>query len=131
MEWQATDSGDTLCVEHGKTFGPLDYCPDCPVGGGQKDAAVERTTDAQADADERLCREVRDEVLRIARDMVNGREEREAVDRVGYSTAAKLFDTALKWHRCAMEERKARGDREFAEWLVAEKRRLLGRGASH
>lgn len=95
------------------------------------DVAVERPGDESARADEDLCRTVRDEILAIARSYSDERDDNESKDRVGWSTVAKLYDTALKWHRAATDERQKRGDKEFAEWLVEEKRRLLGRGASH
>lgn len=130
MNWETTDDGQQRCPTHGHTFGALEYCPACPIGGGEV-ADVTRPSEAVARADEDLCRVVRDEILVVARQLQEQRDDREAIDRVGYSTVAKLYDTALKWHRAATDERARRGDREFATWLVEEKRRLLDRGASH
>jgi aspartyl/asparaginyl beta-hydroxylase (cupin superfamily) len=81
--------------------------------------------------DETLCRTIRDEILELARGYKDQREENESKDRIGFSTVAKLYDCALKWHRAAVEERTKQGDKDFAAWLVEEKRRLLDRGASH
>jgi aspartyl/asparaginyl beta-hydroxylase (cupin superfamily) len=92
-------------------------------------APPEQPSRAQADEDQILCRSIRDEILEIARSYKDQRQENESKDRIGFSTVAKLYDCALKWHRAAMEERMKRGDEEFATWLVEEKRRLLNRGA--
>lgn len=130
MNWQTTSDGRQHCPDHGHTFGSLGYCPDCEIGGAVEVSNV-RPDRVQADADQTLCRTVRDEILEIARSYKDQREENESKDRVGFSTVAKLYDCALKWHRAAMEERIKRGDEDFAAWIVEEKRRLLNRGASH
>ena len=130
MTWQTTDDGQLRCSAHGQTFGPLGYCSGCDIGGGT-DAVNARPDRAVATEDEGLCRTVRDEILDIARSYKDQRDENESKDRIGFSTVAKLYDCALKWHRAAMEERIKRGDEDFASWIVEEKRRLLNRGASH
>ncbi len=109
VKWQAADEADTSA----------------PV----VIADHERPNREQADADQQLCRAVRDEILEIARGYKDQREENKSKDRIGFSTVAKLFDCALKWHRAAMEERVKKGDEDFAAWIVEEKRRLLNRGA--
>lgn len=130
VNWQTTADGQLHCAEHGQTFGSLGYCPSCDAGGGTE-ASNDRPERTQADADQSLCRVVRDEILELARSYKEQREENESKDRIGFSTVAKLYDCALKWHRAATEERVKRGDEDFAAWLVEEKRRLLNRGASH
>ena len=130
MNWQTTDDGQLRCSEHGQTFGPLGYCSGCDIGGGT-DVVNARPDRTAAEADMLLCPEVRDEILEIARSYKDQREENESKDRIGFSTVAKLFDCALKWHRAAMEERIKKGDEDFASWIVEEKRRLLNRGSSH
>jgi hypothetical protein len=45
------------------------------------------------------------------------------------NTAVKLYDTALKYDRAALEIIKARKDREHDRWLVEENRKLQGNGA--
>jgi uncharacterized Zn finger protein (UPF0148 family) len=130
VNWQTTDDGQLLCPEHGKTFGPLGYCPSCDAGGGTE-AANDKPGRAQAEADQSLCRTVRDEILTVARSYADERDENDSKDRIGWSTVAKLYDCALKWHRAAMEERLKRDDENFAAWIMEEKRRLLNRGASH
>lgn len=84
-----------------------------------------------AATDEQWCRAQRDALIEIAEEMTTGREEREAVDRVGYSTVAKIYEVALKFHRCAMEERVRRDDKEHAKWLVEQARILKGMGKAH
>ncbi len=130
MNWQTTDDGQLLCPEHGQTFGPLGYCSGCDSNGATE-PTNQRPDRTAADADQSLCRDVRDEILDIARSYKDQRDESESKDRIGFSTVAKLYDCALKWHRAAMEERVKRGDEDFAAWIVEEKRRLLNRGASH
>jgi hypothetical protein len=130
VNWQATSDGQRHCTEHGHTFGALGYCPGCVIGEAVEESN-RRPDRVQADADQRLCREVRDEILVIARSYKEQREDNESQDRIGFSTVAKLYDCALKWHRAAMEERIKRGDEDFAAWIVEEKRRLLNRGSSH
>lgn len=128
--YEPTNDGRERCLEHGHVFGALDSCPDCTSAtGGPVESA--RPSESEAVADESLCRAVRDEILELARGYKDQREESESKDRIGFSTVAKLYDCALKWHRAAMEERTKRGDKDFAAWLVEEKRRLLDRGASH
>ncbi len=56
--------------------------------------------------------------------MADERDERGAIDRAGYSTVAKLYDTALKYHRAATEERRARNDKEHELFLIDQHRRM-------
>lgn len=128
--YETTVDGRQRCPDHGHTFSSIEYCPDCPIGS-DVEAAPERPAETGADADASLCRTVRDEILAVARSYSDERDDNESKDRIGWSTVAKLYDCALKWHRAAMEERMKREDKDFAAWLVEEKRRLLDRGASH
>lgn len=128
--YEPTEDGRTRCTEHGHTFGALESCPQCEFGEDAV-ANAERPSEEIASADEQLCRSIRDEILELARSYKEQREENESKDRIGFSTVAKLYDCALKWHRAATEERSKRGDRDFAAWLVEERRRLLNRGAAH
>lgn len=128
--YERTEDGLTRCTEHGHTFDALGSCPDC-VFGEDSAATPERPSEHEATADEQLCRTIRDEILELARSYKEQREENDSKDRIGFSTVAKLYDCALKWHRAATEERTKRGDKDFAAWLVEEKRRLLNRGAAH
>jgi hypothetical protein len=128
--YETTADGQQRCPEHGRTFSAIEYCPECPVVADVETPA-DRPSEAQADADASLCRTVRDEILAVARSYSDERDDNESKDRIGWSTVAKLYDCALKWHRAAMEERMKREDKDFAAWLVEEKRRLLDRGASH
>lgn len=132
IAWERTADGRNKCPSHGHVFTDVEYCPDCPSGGGEAKTAS-RPSEEAAEADEGLCRKVRDEILALARggETTADKNESDTTDGAGLSTIAKLYDCALKWHRAAMEERMKRGDKDFAAWLVEEKRRLLDRGASH
>lgn len=130
MNWQQTADGN-YCPAHNHKFGALEYCPDCDIGGSAGDEANPRPDNSVARSDEELARTVRDEILTLARGFQDQREENESKDRVGFSTVAKLYDTALKWHRAATGERGTRDDQDFAAWLVEEKRRMSGGGSAH
>lgn len=130
MDWQTDAAGNTMCA-HG-TFGPLETCADClalvtPDSG----APAEMPVNPAAHADELWCRAQRDALIALAVEMTVGRDEREAVDRVGYSTVAKIYEVALKFHRAAMDERVRRDDKEHARWLVEQARILKGLGKAH
>ena len=129
MNWQTTDDGRQLCVDHGHEFDALGYCPDCTAD--YEPAIKERKLDTHrlAYADEKYCREQRNELVTIARDLSKTKKG-DFPDLNAMSCGVKYFDSALKWHRAAMAERARRGDQEFAEWLVEEKQRLLDRGAN-
>ena len=128
--YETTADGQQRCPDHGHVFSAIEYCPSCPVIGDVETPA-DRPSESDAHADAALCRAVRDEILAVARSYKDDRDDNESKDRIGWSTVAKLYDCALKWHRAAMEERMKREDKDFAAWLVEEKRRLLDRGASH
>lgn len=53
---------------------------------------------------ETFCYARRDELIDIARGQQERREDNESQDRIGAATVAKLYDTALKWHRAGAEE---------------------------
>lgn len=130
MAWTRTDDGRQRCEEHGQTFALTQTCadPGCrPVAIEQHDDPP--PVDIVAAKDEQWCRSCRDDLISLARLMTEQREEREAIDRVGFSTAAKLYDTALKFHRAAVEVRNRDSDWEREQWLVEQHRRL--KGAAH
>lgn len=55
-----------------------------------------------------------------------------ARDGAGLATVAKLADTALKFHRAAVDERRRRGEHDHERWLVRQCRELArGRGGSN
>lgn len=122
MELTQNADGSVTC-EHG-TFGALETCSHCTAFA--ETGAIPKPSEEQANLDEALCRTVRDEILTHARSFSEQREENESKDRVGWSTVAKLYDTALKWHNAASSERMKRGDKEHAEWLLSEMKRLKG-----
>lgn len=110
--------------------------------------------DPDAAADEQWCRDQRDVLMAAARDAAgqqgqvteqptepgaaDGEEQGgwffwrgkwRPVDPpkgadVGLSTVAKLADTALKFHRAAVDERRRRGERDHDRWLVKQARQL-------
>jgi hypothetical protein len=121
--WTLVD-GKPFCPEHQTSFGSTETCPRCPLPTQQALTDDPAPDDPQAREDEAWCRRQRDAVITMAEEMIGGREQREAIDRVGYSTVAKLYETALKFHRSAVEERHKRGDKEFEIWLVEQHRRL-------
>lgn len=128
MNWQTIESGRQLCADHGHEFDALGYCPDCTAD--YEPSITERNSETRklAYADEKYCREMRNELVVTARDLSKTKKG-DFADLNAMSCAVKYFDSALKWHRAAMSERARRNDQEFAEWLVAEKQRLLDRGA--
>lgn len=124
--YERTETG-YRCQLHGVEFSPVETCPHGP-DCGELDTHHAAEHDQAALEDEGWCRRQRDKLIAIADEMADGREEREAIDRVGYSTLAKIYDTALKYHRAAMEERVRRGDKEHDRWLVEQNRILRGAG---
>jgi hypothetical protein len=122
--------------------------------GAALEPSEEADADPEALADEKWCRDRRDAITTLAETLSAQRsqlraaeppkepgqegEERDgwffwrgewraadAKDKdVGYSTVAKLYDTALKFHRAAVEERRARGERNHDRWLVRRAREL-------
>ena len=129
MNWQTTDSGRQLCVDHGHEFGSLEYCPECTADYEPSVNDRKPETLKLAYSDEKYCRDTRNELITIARDLSKTKKG-DFPDLNAMSVGVKYFDAALKWHRAAMTERARRGDQEFAEWLVQEKQRLLDRGAN-
>lgn len=98
------------------------------------EATVENLDPAQPNREELISHkqwliDQRDFYSGLAHQLADERDEREAKDRVGYSTVAKLGEVALKFERASMEIILKQGDEEFAAWLVEEKRRLLNRGS--
>jgi hypothetical protein len=126
--WTRLDDGSYQCADHGETFGATGTCPhpDHAVAS-HAELDVDAPSDPQVAIDEAWCRAQRDAVVELAKQMADERDERGAIDRAGYSTVAKLYDTALKFHRAAVEERHRRGDKEHDIWLVNEHRRLKER----
>jgi len=122
--------------------------------GQRVEQAERDEADPAALADEQWCRERRDAVTALAETLSGQRAQprtaeppaepgREGEERggwfywrgewrradpkdkdVGYSTVAKLYDTALKFHRAAVEERRARGEKDHDRWLVRRAREL-------
>lgn len=128
MNWLTTDSGRQRCEDHGHEFDSLGYCPECTADYEPNIKERKLETPRLAYADEKYCRETRNELISIARDLSKTKKG-DFADLNAMSLGVKYYDAALKWHRAAMTERARRGDQEFAEWLVDEKRKLLDRGA--
>lgn len=123
--WTRLDDGRYLCADHGETFGATGSCPHPAHAVVAVEAAdTPAPEDPQVIADEHWCREQRDRLVDLAVEMADARDERGAIDRVGYSTVAKLYDSALKFHRAAVEERHRKNDREHEIWLVDQHRKL-------
>jgi hypothetical protein len=144
----------TICDRHATRVPKGQSCPACITDPGPQEAQAERDdSDPAALADERWCRDRRDAVTALAESISGHRarprtadppaelgkegEERDGwfcwrgewrrsdpKEDVGYSTVAKLYDTALKFHRAAVEERRARGDKDHDRWLVRRAREL-------
>lgn len=86
------------------------------------------TVDEQDCADEAFCRAQRDKLIAIADGQEERREEAEGQDRIGAATIAKLYDTALKWHRAAREVRNARRELEHDRELMGHEREMATSG---
>jgi hypothetical protein len=129
-DWELV--GDQMrCNRHPDAglFPKLDVCPGCiqdPEAGGPIETAAPQTLDPAALGDEQWCREQRDALIALAEDLTKVRDDKGAKDRVGYSTVAKLYDTALKFHRAAADERRRRGEHDHERWLVKQCRELAG-----
>ena len=94
----------------------------------------ERTVDVLDIEDAQFCCDRRDELIGLAQDQQERREDAEAQDRIGAATIAKLYDTALKWHRAAREIRDRRREIEHDRILIEHEREMAGlgrRGAAH
>ena len=83
--------------------------------------------DEDARLDERWCRDQRDLCAALATQLLQERSARDAKDRIGHAHVAKYLELALKYHRTAVVERRARDEREHDRWLV-EQRKKLARG---
>jgi hypothetical protein len=120
------------CERHKTTFSKLDVCPACTADPGPEiDFAEPEVADPVAVADETWCRDKRDELLAFAQRMTTSVSERESKARIEYSTIAKIYDTALKYHRAAVEAAQTRGDRNHDRWLVKQCRELARRGIAN
>lgn len=120
------------------------------------------TADPASTADEQWCREQRDMLIAIAVDSsalaaapartprAPAEPGKDGDERDGWffwrghwrpldvaivaspATVAKLADTALKFHRAAVDERRRRGEHDHERWLVKQCRELArGRGVSN
>jgi hypothetical protein len=143
-----------ICDRHTTRFPKGQSCPGCIADPGPRvEPAEHDEVDPSALADERWCRDRRDAVTALAETLSGQRarprtadppgdpgqdgEERDGwfywrgqwrrsdpKEEIGFSTVAKLYDTALKFHRAAVEERRARGDKDHDRWLVKRAREL-------
>lgn len=133
--WLPVGDDQQRCERHpdAGAFRKLDPCPGCLTDPGPAlEQAQAEVVDAAALADEEWCRAQRDALIKLAGDFASERADREAKDRIGYSTVAKLYDTALKFHRAAADERRRRGEHDHERWLVKQCRELArGRGVSN
>lgn len=117
--------GSYQCATHGETFGSTGTCPhpDHDVAASEEsDAAAPE--DPQARSDESWCRSQRDKLIELANGLAEERDEHGMISRVGYSTVAKLYDSALKFHRAAVEERHRESDKAHEIWLVDQHRKM-------
>ena len=88
----------------------------------------EQTVDALDIEDAEFCCARRDELIELAQGQQERREENESQDRIGAATIAKLYDTALKWHRAAREIRDRRREIEHDRMLIAHELEMSSRG---
>lgn len=117
--------GRYLCDEHHQTFGATGTCThDDHARPAEEESETDAPDDPQVKIDESWCRAKRDELVQLARDLAEERDEHGMVSRVGFSTVAKLYDTALKYHRAAVEERHRKNDKEHEVWLVRQHRKM-------
>lgn len=86
------------------------------------------STCAEDFADAAYCEARRNELVDLAQLQQEKRVENESQDRIGAATVAKLYDTALKWHRAAREIRDRRREIEHDEMLIAHEREMAGLG---
>lgn len=157
MTWVPIEGDRQRCQRHDTTFSKLDECPACgddPGAAIAQASSAEEAHDPAAIADEQWCRDQRDMLITAAKDAAGQQgapaptepgtdgEERSGwfcwrgrwrqLDPpkadVGLSTVAKLADTALKYHRAAVEERRRRGEHEHDRWLVKQARLLKQSG---
>jgi len=128
VAWVREDDGQTYCGLHDHRFvAGIATCPGCdsdPLDSTTLDDA--QPVDAVALADEAWCRTERDYLTKLAHELEEERDEHGLRSRMGFSTVAKVMDTALKYHRAAVEDRVRRGDIEHDRYLAAEVRRLKG-----
>ena len=143
--WVSQDDGLTRCTACGVSFhagAESCRCASQPSPSSQP-SGDKPTAAARTDlADERWCRTQRDRLIALAQQVSPPKptpkpkgkakpKKADSADRADCATAAKIFETALKFHRTAMEERVRRGDRDHDQWLVAQHRELQQRGKPH
>jgi len=120
------------CARHDQTFDKGKVCSGCiDDPGPEPDDEEPVALDPEAIRDEQWCRDRRDAMIAIAEGMTMSASDRKSKARIEYSTVAKIYDTALKYHRAACEERRLRAETAHDRWLVKQYRELAMRGASH
>ncbi len=115
---------------HGKKVTALSPCDECRPEDFDLEAE-DTSENPQAIADAAWCRSVRDQITAAATALLEERDEAGKRNRSGYATVAKLLDTALKFHRCAVEERQEKDDKDHDRWLVEKNRELQQRSNAH
>jgi hypothetical protein len=115
------------CRTHGVDFGLIDSCPHGPDCGDSTHDHAD-PPDAEATSHDSWLLERRDEVIALAKQMAEERDERGAIDRAGYSTVFKGYETALKYERTYLERKDKRDEKSHDEWLVEQNRMLRGAG---
>jgi hypothetical protein len=127
-----TEGDHKRCLRHSLTFAKKDVCPGCITDPPPAlDQAEPELVDQAAVDDEQWLRARRDELLAFATQMTKTIDGTKTRARIQFSTLAKVYDTALKYHRAAADERRARAEHSHDRWLVKQCRELARRGVAN
>jgi hypothetical protein len=122
------------CKRHPEVgpFSKLDVCPRCIDDPGP---AIERSEperiDAESIADEKWFSDRAEQLWGYVAALTTAADGLPKKSRIQYSTIAKVADTALKFKRAAVEERRRRGEHDHERWLVKQCRELARRGVAN
>lgn len=120
------------CLRHGSTFRKGDVCTACVADPGPPaDHAEPERIDEASIADEQWFRDRAQLLWGYVEDLTTAKDGLPKKSRIQYATIAKVADTALKFQRAAVEERRRRGEHAHERWLVKKCQELARRGVTN
>lgn len=132
MSWIIKADGSKLCDRHNVTFSKRDVCSHCITDpGAATETEIAESNDQGALEDEQWFRDKADQLWGFVEKMCGSASDEKKKNRVEYSTIAKVADTACKFMRAAVEERRRRDEHRHDRWLVKQCRELARRGVTN
>jgi hypothetical protein len=126
------DGDQGRCLRHDTTFRKGDVCVACVADPGPQpgQAEPEQIDDASI-ADEKWFRDRAEQLWGYVASLTTAADGLPKKSRIQYATIAKVADTALKFQRAAVEERRRRGEHSHERWLVKKCQELARRGVTN